>query len=172
MVISKERKNGESAYCRAWRSCVHPFGEEGRAIFQLTNPRENRTLPRFSQHPQQTADFAHMIKKTLYLQLCAAALAVCLAALFAGTRGAISAALAGVICILPAAWFVLRLSRKAKHSGSVSPFDFFIGEFVKVAATLGLLVIVVKVYAVHWPSLLLSMMIVLQASFLAFWKKS
>ncbi|MDR0736034.1 MAG: ATP synthase subunit I [Zoogloeaceae bacterium] len=110
--------------------------------------------------------------KTLYQQLCAAALAACLAALFAGARGAVSAALAGVVCILPAAWFVLRLSFKARRSGGVSPADFFIGEFVKIAATLGLLMVVVKVYAVHWPSLLFGMVVVLQASFLAFWKKS
>ena len=111
--------------------------------------------------------------KTLYLQLCAAALAVCLAALFAGTRGAISAFLAGVVCILPAAWFALRLLFKARRrSERVSPSDFFIGEFVKIVTMLGLLVVVVKAYAVHWPSLLFGMAIVLQASFLAFWKKS
>lgn len=114
------------------------------------------------------------MRKILYLQLCAAALATCLAALFAGTRGAVSAALAGVVCILPAAGFMLllHLARKARRSVNASPIDFFIGEFVKVTATLGLLVVVVKVYAVHWPSLLLGMLIVLQASFLAFWKKS
>ncbi|MDR3157873.1 MAG: ATP synthase subunit I [Zoogloeaceae bacterium] len=112
------------------------------------------------------------MKKTLYLQLCAAALATCLAALFAGMRGAVSAALAGAICVLPSAWFALRLSFRSRRSGSVSPADFFIGEFVKVATTLALLAVAVKLYAVHWPSLLFGMAIVLQASFLAFWKKS
>jgi ATP synthase protein I len=110
--------------------------------------------------------------KILYLQLCAATTATCLAALFAGTQGAVSAALAGVICILPSAGFMLCLAYKARRSTSASPIVFFVGEFIKVAATLGLLVVVVKVYAVHWPSLLLGMLIVLQASFLAFWKKS
>jgi ATP synthase protein I len=113
------------------------------------------------------------MKRTIYLQLVAALLAICLAALFAGTRGAISAVLASVVCILPCAWFVLRMSKMAKQPRGASPAQFFVGEFVKIAATVLLLVIAVKTYRdVHWPSLLLGMVLVLQASFLAFWKKS
>ncbi|GHT93808.1 hypothetical protein AGMMS49545_13910 [Betaproteobacteria bacterium] len=115
--------------------------------------------------------------RTIYLQLAAALLAICLAALFAGTHGAVSAALASVACILPCTWFALRLSKLAKQPGAVpAPHyaaQFFVGEFVKIAATVLLLMIAVKTYRdMHWPSLLLSMVLVLQASFLAFWKKS
>ncbi|MDR3053807.1 MAG: ATP synthase subunit I [Zoogloeaceae bacterium] len=115
--------------------------------------------------------------RTIYLQLAAALLAVCLAALFAGARGAVSAVLAGVVCILPCAWFTLRLSKMTRQTGGASApqfaTQFFVGEFVKIAATVLLLLIAVKIYQdVHWPSLLLGMILVLQASFLAFWKKS
>jgi ATP synthase protein I len=111
--------------------------------------------------------------KTIYLQLAATLLAICLAALLAGTRGAVSAMLAGVICMLPCTWFALRLGRMAKRPGGASPAQFFVGEFVKITSTVLLLIIVVKTYRdVHWPSLLLGMLLVLQASFLAFWKKS
>lgn len=115
--------------------------------------------------------------KTIYLQLAAALLAICLAALFAGMRGAISAALASVACILPCAWFALRLGKMAKQPGGASATQyaaqFFVGEFVKIAATVLLLIIAAKTYHdMHWLSLLLTMVLVLQASFLAFWKKS
>jgi ATP synthase protein I len=115
--------------------------------------------------------------RTIYLQLAAALLSICLAALFAGTRGAVSAVLASVVCILPCAWFALRLDRMSKRPGGAPATQFaaqfFVGEFVKIAATVLLLIIAVKTYRdMHWPSLLLSMVLVLQASFLAFWKKS
>jgi ATP synthase protein I len=61
----------------------------------------------------------------------------------------------------------------AKRSGGASPAQFFVGEFVKIVLTVLLLIIAVKTYRdLHWPSLLLGMTVVLQASFLAFWKKS
>ncbi|MDR1887971.1 MAG: ATP synthase subunit I, partial [Zoogloeaceae bacterium] len=81
---------------------------------------------------------------------------------------------AGAACILPNLWFALRLKAAAsKSKGILLAAQFFVGEFIKVAATIGLLVIAVKVYPnLHWPSLLVGMMMVLQANFLAFWKKS
>ncbi len=50
--------------------------------------------------------------------------------------------------------------------------NFFIGEFLKIAATIGFLAIAVKGYPeMHWPSLLIGFAIVLHAGFIAFWKK-
>ena len=47
------------------------------------------------------------------------------------------------------------------------------GEFVKIAATIGLLVFSVRGYSdLHWPSMLIGLGLALQAGFLAFWKKS
>jgi ATP synthase protein I len=111
--------------------------------------------------------------RAIHLQLVAALLVICVAALFAGMRGAISAALAGMVSILPCAWFALRLDRMAKRWEWVSPTQFFVGEFVKILATVLLLMVAVKTYQdMHWPSLLFGLAVVLQASFLAFWKKS
>ena len=51
--------------------------------------------------------------------------------------------------------------------------NFFIGEFLKIAATIGILAIAITGYPeVHWPSLLFGLAVVLYAGFLAFWKKS
>ncbi len=74
---------------------------------------------------------------------------------------------------MPNLLFALRLKFAAKGSAASFPVNFFLGESVKVAATIGLLLLVVNVYAdLHWPCLLIGMGLALQAGFLAFWKKS
>ena len=93
--------------------------------------------------------------------------------LFAGSRGAVSAALGGAVVTLPNLLFALRLRLAARGSAASFPVNFFLGEFVKIAATIGLLLLVVSVYAdLHWPSMLIGLGLALQAGFLAFWKKS
>ena len=95
------------------------------------------------------------------------------AGLFAGMRGAVSAALGGAVIALPNLLFALRLKLAAGGSAASFPVNFFLGEFVKIAATIGLLLLVVSGYAdLHWPSLLIGLGLALQAGFLAFWKKS
>jgi ATP synthase protein I len=111
--------------------------------------------------------------KAIYLQIGATLLCALLAGLVAGVRGAVSASLGGLACLLPATWFALRLRAAGRRPGGALPTQFFIGEFIKVAATVGLLAIAIKAYPeMHWPSLLIGMAVVLQASFFAFWKKS
>ena len=91
----------------------------------------------------------------------------------AGTRGAVSAILGGAACTLPNFLFALRLKSVARRPGASYPANFFLGEFVKIALTIGLLTIIVKTYAdLHWPSMLIGLGLALQAGFLAFWKKS
>jgi ATP synthase protein I len=88
-------------------------------------------------------------------------------------RGAVSAALGGAVCTLPNLLFALRLKFAAKGSAASFPVNFFLGELAKIAATIGLLLLVVKTYAdLHWPSMLIGLGLALQAGFLAFWKKS
>lgn len=95
-----------------------------------------------------------------------------LAGSFVGARGAISAGLAGGAALLPNLWFAWRLTAASKRPGLRSATHFFAGELAKIGATVVLLVVVVKWYPnLHWPSFLLSLLVVLQASFLAFWKK-
>ena len=90
-----------------------------------------------------------------------------------GLHGAVSASLGGLVCVLPNFLFALRLARVARRPGASYPANFFLGEFIKIGLTVGLLVLVVKKYAdLHWPSLLIGLVLALQASFLAFWKKS
>jgi ATP synthase protein I len=111
--------------------------------------------------------------RAILLQLAATIIATLMLGLFAGTRGAISAALGGAICTLPNLLFALRLKSVASRPGASYPANFFLGEFVKIIATVGLLVFVVKIYAdLHWPSMLVGLGLALQAGFLAFWKKS
>lgn len=106
-------------------------------------------------------------------QCAAALLALVLAGGLVGTRGAVSAGLAAVACVVPNLLFVLRLKSMANRPGESFPASFFIGEFVKVLATAGLLVVAVMAYAdLHWPSFMGGLVLVLQSGFFAFWKKS
>jgi ATP synthase protein I len=114
--------------------------------------------------------------KTVALQACITLLAMALAGMLAGVRGVVSAGLAGLVCTVPNLWFVmhLRMSGKTGSGASVvSAARFFVGEFVKLLASCLLLFAAIRLYpAMHWPSLVLGMALVLQACFLAFWKRS
>ena len=84
-----------------------------------------------------------------------------------------SAALGGVVCTLPNFLFILYLKKVANRPGASYPAKFFLGEFVKIAATVGLMILVVMEYAdLHWPSMLIGLVLALQAGLLAFWKKT
>ena len=111
--------------------------------------------------------------RTLLLQVGATIIAALAAGWFVGTRGVASAALGGAMCTLPNCLFVLRLKSVANRPETSYPVNFFLGEFVKNAATIGLMVFVVREYAdLHWPSMLIGLGLALQAGLLAFWKKS
>ena len=111
--------------------------------------------------------------RAILLQAGATLITALAAGLIVGTRGAVSATLGGVACTLPNLLFALRLKIVASRPGASYPANFFLGEFVKNAATIALLVFVVKEYAdLHWPSMLIGLGLALQAGFLAFWKKS
>jgi ATP synthase protein I len=93
-------------------------------------------------------------------------------AILAGSEGALSAALAGLATIIPSCWFAIRLTILSRQ-GKISPVTFLLGEFVKVVATVVLLALIAWLWSgVHWPALLLGVVMVLQANFLAFWKKT
>jgi ATP synthase I chain len=92
---------------------------------------------------------------------------------FFGWRSAVSAGIGGGICVLPNFLFALHLKFTAHRFATGGAAGFFIGEFVKVALTLGLLAVAIKKYAdLHWPSLLVGMVLALQAGLLGLWKKS
>ena len=109
----------------------------------------------------------------IVLQIAASVAAIAVAGWFFGWQGAVSAGMGGAICVLPNFLFALRLWCVMQQKRAPYLANFFIAEFAKVALTLGLLFLVIKKYAdLHWPSLLIGMVLALQAGFLAFWKKS
>lgn len=111
--------------------------------------------------------------RAILLQVGATIAAAVAGALIAGMRGGVSALLGGVACTLPNFLFALRLTLVANRPGASYPVNFFIGEFIKVGATVALLLFVIREYAdLHWPSLLIGLGLALQAGFLALGKKS
>ena len=111
--------------------------------------------------------------RAIILQFGATLLVAVVAGLLAGRHGAVSGLIGGAACTLPNFMFALRLRSVQQRPGASYPANFFLGEVVKNAATIGLLAVAVTLYAdIHWPSMLIGLAVALQASFLAFWKKS
>lgn len=85
---------------------------------------------------------------------------------FAGTgaasagEAALSALLGGGVCVVPSAWFAMRLST-AKGFESIA--RLVVGEAIKVLGTIALLVIVVVTFkGLHWPPLLITLILALK----------
>ncbi len=111
--------------------------------------------------------------KAIFLQIGAALITAIGAGVIVGTRGFVSVGLAAAAAILPNLLFAIRLMMVNNRAGASYAANFFIGEFLKIAATIGLLVIAITGYPeMHWPSLMIGLAIVLHAGFIAFWKKS
>jgi len=91
-------------------------------------------------------------------------LAVSMAAgILGGVSAAMSALLGGMCCVLPNSLFALRLYFDAQR-GKANPISFFIGEFVKIALTVTLLVIVVWVYRdLNWLALIAGFVVALKS---------
>lgn len=111
--------------------------------------------------------------RAIFLQLGAALITALGAGAIVGTRGLVSVGVAAVAALLPNLLFAIRLSMVNNRPGASYVANFFLGEFLKIAATIGILAIAIKGYPeMHWPSLLIGLAVVLHAGFLAFWKKS
>ncbi|MCL2075563.1 MAG: ATP synthase subunit I [Betaproteobacteria bacterium] len=105
-------------------------------------------------------------------QFFTALLAACIGAFLAGAEGAVSATLAALAIIVPSCCFALWLTMAARQ-GEIPPVAFLVGEFAKVTATIALLALIVVCWTgVNWPALLIGVIMVLQANFLALWKKA
>lgn len=110
--------------------------------------------------------------KAILLQLVAAIITALGAGAIVGTRGLVSVGIAALAALIPNLFFVIRLTMVNNRAGASYAANFFIGEFLKIAATIGILAIAIKGYPeMHWPSLLIGLAVVLHAGFLAFWKK-
>lgn len=110
--------------------------------------------------------------KTVLLQLVVTFVAGGVGFFFAGERGLWSALFGGLAYILPNLVFVVRL-KAAAASGRASGVSFFVGQFGKVVATIGILVAVQQWYAdVHWVFMLVGLFAALKANLLAFLVKT
>lgn len=111
--------------------------------------------------------------KVVSLQMCATLVAAALAAFFFGVHGAVSAALAGLACTVPNGLFALRLALVARRVGSPPASTFLVGEVVKLAAIVGLLVLVGALYEdLHWGGLFVGMILALKANLFGFLVKT
>ena len=111
--------------------------------------------------------------KMVFLQLGATIAATAIAAVFFGPAGALSAVLGGLACVLPSGLFALRLHLVAKRGGSGHVTAFFVGEFLKIASIVGLLVLVGLFYEdVHWGALFIGLILALKANLFAFLVKT
>lgn len=110
--------------------------------------------------------------RAVLLQTVATLLAVAVAGLLAGQRAAVSVALGGIVVVLPNALFALRLFAQGRRPGGASPAQFFVGEFMKVAATAALLTAAAGLYRdMHWLALLAGLAVALKANLLALLSK-
>ena len=111
--------------------------------------------------------------KAVFLQIGATILAALVAGLIMGARGALSAALGGAACVLPNLLFALRLHAVSKRPAASYPLEFFVGEFFKIASTVGLLATVQFAYPdVHWLALFAGLIVALKANLFAFLVKT
>jgi len=102
--------------------------------------------------------------RAVFHQGIATLIAAGLAWFWVGLHGAVSAGLGGAAIVIPNLLFALSLWAAAR-SGRASAAGFLVGEFIKVAATLALLVIVAGAYRdLHWLALLAGLILALKAN--------
>ncbi len=107
--------------------------------------------------------------KLVFLQAIAALISIAVATLMFGLRGAASAGLGALACLLPTAVFAGWLIFSTRRTGQARTSAFFTGEALKTLISLMILVLVATLYpGVHWGALVMGLIITLQANFLAF----
>jgi len=98
------------------------------------------------------------------LQLIATSVVGFLAALLGGWPAMFSAVLGGLCCVVPNALFALRLFANGRGPGAANPMTFFIGEFIKIALTVGLLGAIAMLYHdLNWLALLCGFIVALKS---------
>ena len=106
------------------------------------------------------------MKSVLVLQVVAGLLVSLLAGGIFGREGAISAGVVAASVVIPNGLLVFLLLNLQSAAA------FLMGEMLKILLTLGFLAVFVGLYpSVHWPSFLISLIVVLQVAFLALWKR-
>ena len=113
--------------------------------------------------------------RIVLFQIVVTLLGALVAGLFAGFRGAMSAALGGMAYAVPSALFVLGMNVAANQKETnISKFsrNLFLGEFFKLTATTGFLfAIIIWVPNLHFPLMLAGLVLALKAVFLSIFIK-
>lgn len=110
--------------------------------------------------------------KVIILQAVAILIAALVAGIFLGAHGAYSLLIGGGAYWLPNLLFVVRL-KTAAAAGRATAASFFIGELIKVVATVGILVgAQLTIPDLHWIALLVGLFVALKANLLAFLLKT
>jgi ATP synthase protein I len=102
--------------------------------------------------------------RLVLLQLLMTFLAGAIAGLAGGAHALVSAVLGGLCCVVPNGLFALRLSAAARKSEAINPMSFLIGEFIKIALTIGLLGAVIWLYHdLNWLALIAAFIVALKS---------
>lgn len=110
--------------------------------------------------------------RAVFHQSLATLLVAGLAGILVGWHGAVSAGLGGAAIVIPNLMFALSLWAAAK-SDKASVARFFVGEMIKVAATLALLAIVAGAYReLNWLALLAGVFLALKANLIVILMKA
>lgn len=92
-----------------------------------------------------------------------------IAALLGGVPAMISALLGGLAAVVPNALFAWRLALQAKSPQGATVGSFFVGEMLKLAMTVAVLVAAALFYReLNWLALLAGLIVALKAYFAAF----
>lgn len=106
--------------------------------------------------------------RAVLLQVAATLVVAVIAGILAGKHGAVSAALGGAAIVLPNSLFALRLFAESRKPGGASPAAFFVGEFMKIAATIALLAVAASFYRdMHWLALIAGLVVAVKANLFA-----
>lgn len=106
--------------------------------------------------------------KAVGIQLIATFFAAGISAALFGIEGGYSALAGGLAVALPNAFFAFRLAAQRSRDPAAYPAAFFVGEFIKVAATVGLMALAAAtIDGLHWGALILGMVLALKANLFA-----
>ena len=110
--------------------------------------------------------------RTVFLQIAVTVVVTVVAGILMGARGAVSAAMGGAVYVLPNLFFAVHLSLLKFRPRASFTTAFLLGEFVKLVMAVSLLAGVVRFYTdLHWPSMLVGLVLATQVLFLPFGNK-
>lgn len=107
--------------------------------------------------------------KLVFLQAASALIGVLIGAAMAGLRGAVSAGLAGLACVLPSLLFAGYLKTSARPAGGVQAIAMLFGEAFKIFLTIAFLMLLPWFYpGLIWGAVVMGLIVTLQSNFLIF----